>query len=78
MERVFVAMKEFTTLPFVETKDILSHLNAAKFFAEYLTHIKNIKHKMRGTDGNGKSIDFSDAEKKEIIKAVQKFAKDIK
>lgn len=67
-----------STLPFVETKEILSHLKAAKFFAQYLPHIKNVKHKMRGTDGNGKAIDFSDAEKKEIIKAVQKFAKDIK
>lgn len=64
------------TLPFVETKEILKRLNATLFFKEYLPHIKNVKHKMRGTDGNGKPIDFTDEEKKQIAEAVQKQAKD--
>lgn len=63
---------------FVEIKEILQHLNAAKFFKEYLPHIKMYKHKMRGIDGNGKKIDFSEKEKKEIVKAVNQFARDIK
>lgn len=68
---------ESVTLAFVKTKEILSHLNAAKFFAAYLPHIKNYKHKMREIDGNKKPIDFSDEEKKQIIDAVKKFAKDV-
>lgn len=67
-----------TTLPFVETKEILSHLNAAKFFATYLPHIKRVKHKMRGMDSHGKELDFTDQEKQQIIEAVQKFAQDVK
>ena len=62
------------TFRFVEIKEILNHLNAAKFFREYLPHIKMYKHKMRGTDGNGKDIDFTEEEKQQIVEAVQKFA----
>lgn len=71
-----IAKTNITTLPFVETKEILKRLNAALFFKEYLPHIKNVKHKMRGKDGNGKAIDFSEEEKKQIAEAVQKQSKD--
>jgi hypothetical protein len=69
---------KITTLPFVETREILSHLNAKKFFAKYLPHIKRYEHKMRGYDTNKKPLDFTEAEKKQIIKAVNQFAKEIK
>lgn len=71
-------MSNILILPFVETKEILSHLNAAKFFKIYLPHIRNVKHKMRGKDGHGNDIDFSEDEKQQIIEAVQKFAQDVK
>lgn len=65
-------------LPLMETRDILSHINAEKFFKKYLPHIKRYKHKMRGKDSAGKPLDFSPEERKEIIKALDVMFKDLK
>lgn len=59
------------------SKNTFENINAGKFFSKYLPHIKNIKHKMRGTNGNGKPIDFSDDEKKQIAKALKLLCKDL-
>lgn len=71
-------MMEFTTLAFMDAKDILSFLNSSKMRKKYLSHIKRFEHKLRGYDSNGKPLDFTKQDKKDIIKAVQQFAKDIK
>lgn len=47
------------------------------FIKEYCPKVTNIKHKLRGMDGNKKPTDFSEKEKSEISKGLQKFAKDI-
>lgn len=47
------------------------------FIKEYCPDVTNIKHKLRGVDGNKKPIDFSETEKAEINKGLKKFAKDI-
>lgn len=72
------AAEILSTLPFMETRDILSHINAEKFFKKYLPHIKRYKHKMRGKDSAGKPLDFSPDERKEIIKALDIMFKDLK
>lgn len=47
------------------------------FLKQYCSGISNVKHKLRGKDGNNKPIDFSETEKSEITQGLQKFAKDI-
>jgi hypothetical protein len=66
-----MARTEFATKYFGE-------INATAFFSKYLPNVKNVKHKMRGIDGNGNPIDFSDTEKKEILKALAQMCKDLK
>jgi hypothetical protein len=67
----FVQLSAFFDL---KPNDILTGINAAFFFPCY-TKVKNFKHKLRGVDGNGKQIDFSADEKKEIIEGVKNYAK---
>lgn len=55
-------------------REVLDHLNAAKFFATYLPHIRNVKHKLRGKSGRGKEISFTDPEIQEIHQALRKMA----
>ena len=47
------------------------------FFADYAKDVKNFTHKMRGTDGNGKPIEFSADDKKAIVGGIKQMAKDI-
>ena len=52
-------------------------LKMEAFLKEYCPGVLNIKHKLRGIDGNKKPIAFTDADKIVIRKGLQKFAKDI-
>jgi len=58
-------------------KEILKYISAKHFFADYATGVKNFTHKMRGTDGNGKPIDFSEDDKKIIVVGVKEMSKDV-
>jgi hypothetical protein len=56
---------------------IWNFIKADTFFREYLPHIKSYKHKIRGKNGRGNPVDFSEAEKKEIKIALKKLFKDL-
>ena len=58
-------------------KEILKYLSAKYFFADYAKSVKNFTHKMRGTDGNGNHIEFSEEDKKAIASGLKQMAKDI-
>jgi len=58
-------------------KEILKYISAKYFFADYAKDVKNFTHKMRGTDGNGKPIEFSADDKKSIVAGLKEMAKDI-
>jgi hypothetical protein len=58
-------------------KEILKYLSAKYFFADYAKPVKNFKHKMRGTDGNGNPIEFSDEDKKVIKSGLKKLLSDL-
>lgn len=51
---------------------------AKQFFENYCPEITNVKHKLRGTDGNGSPIDFTPEDKKKIKAGIQKLSKDLK
>lgn len=56
--------------------NIWKYIKADPFFADLLPHIKSHKFKIRGTNSRDGKTDFSDAEKKEIYKALQKLIKE--
>lgn len=56
---------------------IFDYIKADSFFRDYLPRIKSHKHKIRGKNGRGNPVDFSEAEKKEISAALKKLFKDI-
>lgn len=58
-------------------KEAFKYIKADPFFANYLPLLRNYKHKIRGKDGNGKDIEFSEAEKKEIKAALKRLFKDL-
>lgn len=51
---------------------------AKQFFENYCPDISNVKHKLRGTDGNGNPIDFTTEDKKKIKAGVSQMTKDLK
>lgn len=51
---------------------------AKQFFSEYCPEIKNVKHKLRGLDGNKSPIDFSPEEKRKIRQGVTRLIVDLK
>jgi len=55
---------------------IWKFIKADALFRERLPHIKSYKHKIRGKNGRGNHVDFSDAEKKEIKAAIIKLLND--
>lgn len=57
-------------------KEILKYLSAKNFFADYAKEVKNFTHKMRGTDGNGKPIEFTADDKKVIATSLKEMVKD--
>ena len=54
---------------------IWNYIKADTFFREYLPNIKNYKHKIRGKNGRGNPICFSDSEKREIKKTLKQLIK---
>lgn len=58
-------------------KDIFKYITAKYFFQDYAPNVKNYKHKLRGIDGNKKPIEFSEQDKAEIEKGIEKLFKDL-
>ncbi len=58
-------------------KEILKYISAKHFFRDYASGVTNFTHKMRGIDGNKKTIDFSEMDKKKIKAGVKQMAADI-
>lgn len=56
---------------------LFKYIVAKYFFEKYAPSVKMVKHKLRGIDGNGNAIDFTEADKKAIEKGLSKFTKDI-
>jgi len=56
---------------------IWEYIKADSFFRDYLPYIKSYKHKIRGKNGRGNPIEFSEAEKKEIKAAIKRLFKDL-
>lgn len=52
-------------------------LRLERFLNSYCPDIKNVKHKLRGIDGNKNQIDFSDSEKELIRQALKKLGEDL-
>ncbi len=46
-------------------------IKADTFFREYLPNIKSYKHKIRGKNGRGNIVEFTDGEKKQIKAALK-------
>ena len=57
---------------------IWNFIKADTFFKNYLPNIKSYKHKIRGKNGRGNPVEFTDQEKKEINEAVKKMVKEIR
>lgn len=51
--------------------EIRKYVRLEPFIKKYCPHISNIKHKLRGVDGNKKAIDFSEQETKDILKELK-------
>lgn len=56
---------------------LFSLVVAKAFFEKYCPKVTNVKHKLRGKDGNGNPIDFSPEDKNAIKAGVAKMAKDL-
>jgi hypothetical protein len=57
-------------------KDVLSCIYAKRFFTKYTT-IKSYTHKMRGKNGVGQPVGFSNDEKAQIKKGIVRMTNDI-
>ena len=60
-----------------DMKQILKYLSASNFFTDYAKSVKNVKHKMRGIDGNGKPIEFTEEDKKQIKAGIKQLSSDL-
>lgn len=58
--------------------NIFKYIVAKYFFSEYAPTVKNVKHKLRGTDGNGKDISFNKEDKAAIKKGIKQLTIDLK
>ena len=58
--------------------NLWTFVKADSVFKELLPEIKSHRHKIRGKNGRGNPVDFTDEEKKKINKAVSKMLKDHK
>lgn len=52
------------------THPAFKYIKAAQFFPAYAPGVKNWKHKLRGVDGNGKPISFTEADRENIRKSI--------
>jgi hypothetical protein len=58
-------------------KEFFTLVPACQFFNKYCPEVRNYTHKMRGIDGNGKPIDFSESDKAIMKDAAQRLANDL-
>ena len=56
---------------------MFEYIKADSFFRDYLPNIKSYKHKIRGKNGRGNPIEFSQEETKQIKQALSKLFKDL-
>lgn len=61
----------------MENTNVWKFIKADAFFREYLPFVRSHKHKIRGKNGRGNPIEFSEAEKKQIDAALEKLFKDL-
>lgn len=59
-------------------KQIFEYIKADKFFPSYAQTVKNYKHKCRGKNGRGNPIEFSEQDKKEILRGLKNLFADLK
>lgn len=57
--------------------DIWTYIKAEKFFPKYCPEIKSHRHKIRGKNGRGNPVEFTEVEKREIKKGLKKMAAEI-
>jgi hypothetical protein len=50
----------------MKRQEFFKLIRARVFFKEYCPEVRNYAHKMRGTDGNRKPIDFTEADKQAV------------
>lgn len=57
-------------------KQVFKFIRASLFLPEFcdIPFTAMTRHKMRGRDGNGRPVDFTDQEKKKIAAGVKKWA----
>jgi hypothetical protein len=56
---------------------VFDFIKAARFFPKYAPQVKNYKHKLRGTDGNNKPIEFTAQDRKSIRSGIKSLIRDI-
>lgn len=54
-------------------QEIFEIIKATKFFKQYAPKVQNVSHKLRGKNGRGNPVEFSDQDKTEIKKGLKKF-----
>lgn len=57
------------------TMDVFKYIKAVVFFPEFAPKVLNWKHKMRGFNGRGNPVEFTDADKKMIAAGLEKLFK---
>lgn len=60
-----------------DMKHVFEFIKADQFFPKYCPEIKSYKHKIRGKNGRGNPLDFSEDEKKQIKTGLKKLFKDL-
>jgi hypothetical protein len=57
---------------------IWNYITASNFIQDYCKEVKRYKHKKRGKDGNGRDIEFTEEDKKQIREGLKKLFNDLK
>lgn len=58
-------------------RKIFTYIKADQFFPAYCPDIRNYKHKISGKNTKGNPLDFTEQEKKQILKGLKQLFKDI-
>jgi hypothetical protein len=58
-------------------REIFNFIKADKFFPTYCPNIRSFKHKIRGKNGRGNPLDFTDQDKKQIKAGLKKLFSDL-
>lgn len=65
-------------MQYISLMKIWHHVIGKTFFPKYAPKVKNYQHKMRGKNGRGNPVDFSEEDVKHIMKGIDKMYKDLK